>query len=86
MEGRTVMTNKPYHLADYGGKRVRLTKASLGQFCYDALTTGVEIYQLWQINTMRGSAVYPAIKATDEQIEKLRTLGYHFVETHQQFI
>lgn len=74
---------KPYHLAEYhqGGKRVNLSKASLGEFCYEVLKCGADIYQLWAFNpNYHRSAVYPAIKATDKQVAYLRELGYNFVD------
>lgn len=74
---------KPYHLAEYhqGGKRVNLSKSSLGEFCYEALKCGADVYQLWAFNhNYNRSAVYPAIKATQEQIDYLRSLGYNFVD------
>jgi hypothetical protein len=76
---------KPYHLAEYHtdnkGKRVNLSKASLGDFCYHALLCGAEIYQLWAFNhNYKRSAVYPAIKATQKQVDYLAEQGYNFVE------
>lgn len=77
---------KPYHLNEYhmapkGSKRVNLSKASLGEFCYHALKCGADIYQLWAFNhNFERSAVYPAIKATDEQVAYLREVGYDFVD------
>lgn len=79
------MTNhkpkKPYHLSERGGKRINLSKKSLGEFTYHALRCGADLYQLWAFNHhYERSAVYPAIKATDEQIEYLRSQGYDFVD------
>lgn len=72
---------KPYHLHDHDGKRIKLSKASLGEFCYHALKCGADIYQLWAFNhNYERSAVYPAIKATDEQIQYLRDVGYVFID------
>lgn len=72
---------KPYHLSERGGKRISLSKSSLGEFCYHALRCGADIYQLWAFNpNFDRSAVYPAIKATDEQVDYLRSLGYDFVD------
>lgn len=72
---------KPYHLADYGGKRITLSKSSLGEFCFHALSCGAEIYQLWAFSpSYKRSPVYPAISATDKQIEYLRNLGYNFID------
>ena len=77
------MEKKHYHLGEYrmGGKRVNLSKASLGEFCYEALKCGAEIYQLWSFSpNHHRSVVYPAVKATDEQITYLREIGYNFVD------
>jgi hypothetical protein len=74
------MVKNPYHLSERGGKRLSLSKTSLGEFCYHVLRCGADIYQLWALNhNYDRSAVYPAIKATDEQVEHLRSLGYDFV-------
>lgn len=71
---------KFYHLSERSGKRVSLSKSSLGEFCFNVLSCGASIYQLWPFNpSHHGSAVYPAIKATDAQIEHLKSLGYDFV-------
>lgn len=71
---------KPWHISEREGTRIRLSKASLGEFCYHALSCGVDIYQLWAFNpNYKGSSVYPAIQATEEQVEKLREFGYVFV-------
>lgn len=75
------LQKKPYHLTDHSGKRITLTKASLGYFCYEVLKCGASIYQLWAFNPKYNrSPVYPAIEATDEQIAYLRSLGYDFVD------
>lgn len=75
------MEKKPYHLADHGGKRINLSKASLGEFCYEVLKCGADIYQLWAFNpNYHRSAVYPVIKATDKQVAYLRELGYIFID------
>jgi hypothetical protein len=72
---------KPYHLKEYAGKQLNLSKASLGFFCYHALKCGAEIYQLWAFNpNYERSVVYPAIKATDEQKAYLESLGYVFTD------
>ena len=75
------MERKPYHLSEHKGKRINLSKASLGEFCYEALKCGAEIYQLWAFNhNYHRSAVYPAIRATEEQVAYLREIGYDFVD------
>lgn len=72
---------QPYHIHEHDGKRINLSKASLGDFCYHALSCGVDIYQLWAMSpNYHRSAVYPAIKATEVQIEHLKSLGYIFVD------
>jgi hypothetical protein len=78
-----MLAKKPYHLAEFhqGGKRVNLSKASLGEFCYEVLKCGADIYQLWAFSHQHHrSAVYPAIKATDKQVAYLRELGYNFID------
>ena len=76
-----MMAKKPYHIHEHDGKRISLSKTSLGEFCYHALKCGADIYQLWAFNHKYDrSAVYPAIHATDEQIEYLRSVGYVFVD------
>lgn len=75
------MDKKPYHIHERDGKRISLSKASLGEFCYHALKCGADIYQLWAFNHKYDrSAVYPAIKATGEQVEYLHSVGYVFVD------
>jgi len=76
-----VDTKKAYHISEREGKIPNLSKASLGHFTYHALKCGVEIYQLWAFNpSYERSSVYPAIKATEKQLDYLREQGYYFVE------
>lgn len=71
---------KPYHISEREGRCINLSKKSLGEFCYHALRCGADIYQLWAFNNNYDrSAVYPAIKATDDQIQYLKSVGYIFV-------
>jgi hypothetical protein len=73
------MIKKPYHLSEHDGKRIRLSKNSLGEFCYHALKCGADVYQLWAFNPdYKGSAVYPALKMTDEQKKYMEEQGYIF--------
>ena len=72
---------KAYHIYETNGKRPNLSKASLGHFSYHALKCGAEIYQLWAFNASYDrSTVYPAIRATEKQLDYLREQGYYFVE------
>jgi len=75
---------KPYHISETEGKRVNLSKSSLGSFCYHALKCGADVYQLWAFNpNFERSAVFPAIKATQKQIDYLKEQGYVFVDPPQ---
>lgn len=75
------MNKKYYHISEHLGKRPRLSKNSLGEFCYLVLSCGAEIVQLWSLNhKYKGSNVYPVIKATEDQVKVLAVHDYIFVD------
>ena len=73
------MSKQPYHITEVGGKRVSMSKSSLGHFMYHALKCGADVYQMWAFAPQYDrSAVYPAINATPEQVDYLKEQGYMF--------
>ena len=63
-----------YHIAEHEGRRLTLSKASLGEFVFEVLNCGGEIMQLWPFAPKwKRSPVYPVVAMTpkmrDEFVE-----------------
>ncbi|WP_207183951.1 hypothetical protein [Methylobacterium indicum] len=63
-----------YHIAEHEGRRLTLSKASLGEFVFEILSRGGEIMQLWPFAPKwKRSPVYPVVAMTpkmrDEFVE-----------------
>lgn len=60
-----------WHISERAGKRLNMSKASLGLFCFEVMRGGGEIIQLWPFAPQYDrSAVYPIVAMTQAQRDK----------------